>query len=258
MKEYLDFAVDIAYKAGNIMKKYFNQNNGAYYKNDKTIVTIADNEINEMLIDNVKNKFPSHCVDGEEKQFNASNYVWVCDPIDGTAMFARHIPVAVFSLALVIDGVPNVAVVYDPWTNNLYSAIKNEGAYKNGEKISVNNNTIDDISTVGHFDFWKTCELDIQKTINELQKRCYMVSIGSIIRASVAVATGELTFCIFPGTVRKHCDIAGVKLIVEEAGGKVTNFLGQEQRYDRDIYGAVITNNKVHNEILSIIKNNLK
>ncbi len=65
--------------------------------------------------------------------------VWVCDPVDGTAMYARHIPVAVFSLELVIDGVPNVGVVYDPFTDSLYSAIKGKGAYKNNEKISVNN-----------------------------------------------------------------------------------------------------------------------
>ena len=53
-------------------------------------------------------------------------------------MYARHIPVAVFSLALVIDGVPKVGVVYDPFTDSLYTAIKGKGAYKNNEKISVN------------------------------------------------------------------------------------------------------------------------
>lgn len=58
-----------------------------------------------LLIDKVKEIFPEHCVDGEEEQFGYSDYVWVCDPVDGTAMYARHIPVAVFSLALVITGV---------------------------------------------------------------------------------------------------------------------------------------------------------
>lgn len=63
-------------------------------------------------------------------------------------MYARHIPVAVFSLALVIDGKPIVGVVYDPFTDSLYTAIKGEGAYKNNEKISVNNYVLDDIRTV--------------------------------------------------------------------------------------------------------------
>ena len=138
MEEYLEFAKDIAYQAGKIMLKYFNQNNGASYKGDKTIVTLADTEINSYLIEKVKEHYSTHAVDGEEEQSGKSNFVWVCDPVDGTAMYARHIPVAVFSLALVIDGVPNVGVVYDPFTDSLYTAIKGKGEYKNGEKISVN------------------------------------------------------------------------------------------------------------------------
>ena len=102
LEVYLDFAKDIAKYAGEVMMKYFTQNNGASYKGDKTIVTLADTEINSYLIKQVKEKYPSHSVDGEEEQFGKSDYVWVCDPVDGTAMYARHIPVAVFSLALVI------------------------------------------------------------------------------------------------------------------------------------------------------------
>ena len=152
LEEYLEFAKNIAKYAGKVMLKYFNQNNGANYKGDKTIVTLADKEINSYLIEQVKLKYPSHSVDGEEEQFGNSDYVWVCDPVDGTAMYARHIPVAVFSLALVIDGIPNVGVVYDPFTDSLYSAIKGKGAYKNNEKIFVNNYELDDMKTVCHYD----------------------------------------------------------------------------------------------------------
>ena len=96
--EYLEFAKEIAYKAGEVMLKYLNKDNGASYKGDKTIVTKADKEINSYLISRVKDKYPMHSVDGEEEKFGKSNTVWVCDPVDGTAMYARHVPVAVFSL----------------------------------------------------------------------------------------------------------------------------------------------------------------
>ena len=139
LEEYLNFAKDIAKHAGEVMLKYFKQNNGASYKGDKTIVTLADTEINSYLIKRVKEKYPSHSVDGEEEQFGKSDYVWVCDPVDGTAMYARNIPVAVFSLALVVNGVPIIGVVLDPFTNNLYTAVKGRGAYKNEEKLEVNN-----------------------------------------------------------------------------------------------------------------------
>ena len=227
--EYLNFAKEMCSEAGKIMKKYFYQDSGISYKGDRTIVTLADKEINHILIEKVKEKFPNHSVDGEEEKFGESKYVWVCDPVDGTAMYARHIPVAVFSLALVIDGVPEVGVVYDPFLDNLYSAVK---------------------GSIGHFDMWPAAEYNDIPVMNELYKKTYFVGIGSIIRASVCVASGDFTCCIFPGTKGKNCDIAAVKVIVEEAGGKVTDLFGNEQRYDEPINGALISNGVVHDELI--------
>lgn len=254
MEEYLEFAKDIAKYAGKVMIKYFNVNNGASYKGDKTIVTLADKEINTYLIEKVKEKYPTHSVDGEEEQFGKSDYVWVCDPVDGTAMYARHIPVAVFSLSLVVEGTPKIGVVYDVFTDNLYTAVKGNGAYKNGEKISVNDYMLDDMRSVAHFDMWSKAEYNIYDTIKKLGEKTYFVSIGSIIRACMCVASGEFNLAIFPGTKRKNCDIAAVKVIVEEAGGIVTDLFGSEQRYDEDINGAVISNGVVHNEVVRLLK----
>ena len=207
LKEYLEFAKEIAYKAGKIMLKYFNDDNGAKYKIDQTIVTKADTEINEYLIKKVKEVFPKHSVDGEEEQFGKSDFTWVCDPVDGTAMYARHIPVAVFSLALVLNGVPIVGVVYDPFTDNLYSATKGNGAYRNNEPISVNKIKLDDKRSVSNFDMWPKSEYDIYDVIKELGQKTYFVSIGSVIRASMCIASGEFNLSIFPGTKHKNCDI---------------------------------------------------
>lgn len=258
MKEYLEFAKEIAFEAGKIMLKYFNAKDISSYKGDKTIVTLADKEINTYLINRVKEKYPTHSVDGEEEQFGKSNYVWVCDPVDGTAMYARHIPVAVFSLALVVDGESKVGVVYDVFTDTLYSAIKGEGAYKNEEKMSVNDYELDDMKSVSNFDMWPEADYNLYDIIKVIGKKTYFVSIGSVIRGCMCVASGEFNLAIFPGTKRKNCDIAAAKVIVEEAGGKVTNLFGNEQRYDIDINGAVISNGKVHNEVIETIKKYLK
>ena len=256
-KEYLEFAKEIAYEAGKIMLKYFNAKDISSYKGDKTIVTLADKEINTYLISKVKEKFPAHSVDGEEEQFGKSDYVWVCDPVDGTAMYARHIPVAVFSLALVVNGESKVGVVYDVFTDTLYSAIKGEGAYKNGEKITVNDYELDDMRSVSNFDMWPEAEYNLYDSIKELGKKTYFVSVGSVIRGCMCVVSGEFNLAIFPGTKRKNCDIAAVKVIVEEAGGKVTNLFGEEQRYDTDIKGAIVSNAKVHDEVVETIKQKL-
>jgi len=258
MDKYLEFAKEMAYDAGKIMKKYFSEDNGANYKYDQTIVTKADTEINSLLIERVKSTFPTHSVDGEEEQFGKSEYVWVCDPVDGTAMYARHIPVAVFSLALVIDGVSTVGVVYDVFTDSLYTAIKGQGAYRNGSKISVNNIELDDMRSVSHFDMWPEAEYNLYDSVKELGKKTYFVGIGSVIRACMCVANGDFNLAIFPGTKHKNCDIAAAKVIVEEAGGKVTNLFGDDQRYDQSIKGAIISNSVVYDEVLEVLNNNIK
>ena len=257
MEEYLTFAKEISKKAGEIMLKYFKEDADIRFKEDKTIVTIADETINNYLIDEVKKRFPDHAVDGEENSSGESKYVWVCDPVDGTAMYSKHIPVAVFSLALVVDGVPILGVVYDPFTDSLYEATKGGGAFKNGNPIHVNNINLEDIACYGNYDMWYNIEkeYDISKTINDLQKEVTLSKIGSTIRAAMCVASGDFAFHIFPGHIHKNCDVAASKIIVEEAGGKVTDFDGNEQRYDRSINGALITNGIVHDAILEKLKN---
>lgn len=256
--EYLEFAKDIAKHAGEIMIKYFNQNNGASYKGDKTIVTLADKEINSYLIEKVKEIYPTHSVDGEEEQFGKSDFVWVCDPVDGTAMYARHIPVAVFSLALVVKGNPIIGVVYDPFTDSLYTAASGCGAYRNNEKISVNDYKLEDMQAVCHYDLWPTADYNIAESIQELEKKAYFIGLGSVIRACMCVASGDFNLVIFPGTKHKNCDIAAAKVIVEEAGGIVTDLFGNNQRYDESINGAIVSNGIVHQEAINAIKKYLK
>ena len=244
--EYLDFAKNIAKEAGKIMLEYFNKKDISSYKSDNTIVTIADKKINSYLIDMVKRTYPQHSIDGEEEQFGKSNYVWVCDPIDGTGMYARGIPVAVFSLALVIDGIPIVGVIFDPFTNSIYTAIKGQGAYLNNNKISVNNYNLDDIRTVCHCDMWNHGEYDIIKVFENLRTRTKLKDIGTIARACACVATGDFSLALFTGTKHKNCDVAAAKVIVEESGGKVTDLFGNDQHYG-----------VIHDEIVEIIKKNI-
>ena len=257
MKKFLEFAKETARGAGEITRKYFSGENGAGYKYDQTIVTKADTEINSYLIERVREVFPTHAVDGEEEQFGKSEYVWVCDPVDGTAMYARHIPVSVFSLALVKDGKPIVGVIYDSFTDNMYYASLGGGAFCGGERISVNDLPFSGMRTIVNLDAWPEAEYNLWEVYRELGKKTYLVGLGSVIRAAACVANGDFTAAIYPGTKHKNCDIAAAKIIVEEAGGKVTDLFGREQRYDGDIEGALISNGTVHEEALELIKNHM-
>lgn len=257
MESELEFAKKLAYDAGEIMRKYFNQVDISRYKADNTIVTLADEEINQMVIDRVSENYPDHGVYGEEDSSGRDkNILWVCDPLDGTAMYARGIPVAVFSIALVVDGEPQLGVVYDPWTDRMYSATKAGGAYLNDKQIRVNKYSLADRGAVIGYDYVSGMPFNTLKAAYNLHKNTYLMSIGSMVHGVILVASGVSVAYIASGS-RPH-DIAAAKIIVEEAGGRVTSIYGEDQRYDRDIKGAVISNGVVHDEIIRAIKKELK
>ena len=256
MEEYLDFALGIKDYAKEIMKKYFFlEENNIEYKEDRTPVTTADKLINHYLIEAVKKNYPTHGVCGEEEKYNEnSKYLWVCDPIDGTSMYTRGVPVSTFSLAFVIDGDVKVGVVLDPFLDDVYTAIKGQGAYLNGEKINVNDKKLGEVGCSIDYCMWDKAKYDTLPIVGELRSVAKMFQVGSTVHASMLVARGKISAELFPGTAHGNCDIAASKLIVSEAGGVVTNFLGEDQRYDRDIEGAVLSNKVIHEELMEKVK----
>src|SRR5689334_11581485 len=117
LEEYLEFAKSVAEDAGKVMLKYFKAGVSQRYKADKTIVTVADEEINQLVIDRIGQKYPEHSVLGEEASNDKTHqYAWICDPIDGTNPYARGLPVSTFSLALTKDGRSIIGVILDPFT----------------------------------------------------------------------------------------------------------------------------------------------
>ena len=256
MKEYLDFAVEIAKYAGKVMNEYFfNGENIVEYKDDRTPVTYVDKKINNYLIEQVKNKYPEHSVDGEEESYKGNGpFVWVCDPLDGTSMYTRHVPVSVFSLALVVDGEVIIGVVYDPFLDEMYTAIRGEGAYCNNKRIHVNNKKFDELGCTIDYCMWNEAKYDTVDIMKAFRPHVKTSQVGSVAHACMLVARGLISGEVFPGSVHGHCDIAASALIVEEAGGIVTDFHGRKQKYDRPIDGAVLTNVEINKDLLKIIK----
>lgn len=253
--EYLEFAKEIAIYAGKVMMDFYSRSVSFDYKEDNTIVTSVDKKINHYLIEKVNEKYPNHSVKGEEESNHKnSKYTWVCDPLDGTGMYVNHIPVFVFSLALVYNGDPIVGVVYNPNEDKMYSALKGEGAYCNDDKIKVNDKKLGDLGYKTNVEIFNNNIIDEVSFIKELKKVSKISSIGSVARSCMAIASGDFSCDIFPGTEHGNCDIAASYLIVTEAGGKVTNLYGKKDRYDQDINGAIISNGISHNQILEIVK----
>jgi myo-inositol-1(or 4)-monophosphatase len=106
--EYKDFAIKIAYEAGVIMRNNFTLSMKKEWKHDHTPVTATDIEINALVLQKIKETYPEHDVLSEEgdSDYSGSEYVWICDPVDGTHNFSHGIPTSTFVLALTFKGMP--------------------------------------------------------------------------------------------------------------------------------------------------------
>lgn len=250
----LEFAKKVAIEAGEVMKKYYRGDQHVEEKADHTPVTIADKEVNQLVIDRVRAEFPDHGLLGEESSWHSGHKkLWVCDPIDGTPAFIYHIPTSMFSLALVIDGVPQVAITFNAWTGDLYSAIKGEGALRNGKPLKVSSRGWGKGARIAVSSDSSLVDGVIPRSVLAKLGIKMVVGYGTVFKGCL-VAEGSVDGRIF--RYKGAHDIAAIKLIIEEAGGKVTDLDGNEQRYDGPINGAILSNGLIHNELLDLVKAN--
>ncbi|MDB5160652.1 MAG: Inositol-phosphate phosphatase [Candidatus Saccharibacteria bacterium] len=256
MNEYLEFAKDLAKEAGSIMYENFLTNPAKEWKEDRTPLTFTDTQINRLVIERISASFPDHSVLGEEESHNlGGEMTWVCDPVDGTMAFSHGLPISTFSLALTRAGKPIVGVVYDPYIKRLFWASKGEGAFLNGDQIHVSQsesleNTLIDLEAIGESG-QPVIKLkpDFLPALTALGANS--TRLWSVILPSVLVASGQFSATLFVHT--KPEDGASIKIIVEEAGGKVTDLFGREQRYDQPTNGFLASNGKIHQQLLNLI-----
>ena len=133
------FAVDLARRAGFLLKKKFSQTHKIHYKGKINIVTEADKMSEDLIIGSIIRKFPDHGILSEESPAikGAGKMRWIIDPLDGTTNYAHGFPVFCVSIALQNDGNVVLGVIYDPMRDELFFAIKGKGAYLNDKKIAV-------------------------------------------------------------------------------------------------------------------------
>lgn len=255
MNEYIEFAQKLAKEAEEIALRYFGFDTETVWKEDNTPLTIADTEINDLVIKRINETYPQHSIYGEEKsdKKEGSEYIWVCDPIDGTMAFSCGLPIFVFSIALVDQktGLPILGLINDPVMKNTYWAYKGGGAYRNGKKLFVS--TADDLKYYiigGSSEKLGFAPSHLQKLLTDKKNKVF--KFPSFVYGGIQVANGK-----FAGGIFYHPqghDIAALKIITEEAGGKVTDLNGEERRYDKDGLGCVVSNGILHEELLAVIK----
>ncbi len=247
----LTFAIDMARAAGDIMKQYYRADRQIEVKDDDSPVTVADKAINDLLIERVKVAFPQTGVLGEEASWESDRkQLWVCDPIDGTIAYIIRVPTSMFSLALVDDGVPVVAAAYNPWTDELYTATKDGGSYRHDQKLQVSSRTWGKGINIASSNGGVFDPPHIRQRLRDEGVYVNQV-IGGVARGCM-IAEGSIEGHLF--SYHGAHDMAAIKLLIEEAGGRVTDLDGNEQRYDRPLNGAALSNGLIHDKLLSIVE----
>jgi myo-inositol-1(or 4)-monophosphatase len=250
--EYLE---QIAREAGDIIKAaFFAGSKGVTYKADDSLLTDTDTNINNLVIERFKCDFPAVRVVGEEGD-NAveSDEVVIFDPLDGTAGLKAGIPTSCFCIAYLQDGDVLAACIYDPFMDRMYTATKGGGAHANGVPLHVSAQSTLHRATVGVV-YWKDCGYPMISHLTDLvEKGANVMAPLSIAYWGALVASGKIDSISTPSF--NSWEAAALKLIVEEAGGKVCSLFGDDEEYDgsTEIHGLIVSNGLLHTELLALV-----
>jgi len=220
-------------------------------------VTIADREASRIIVDALSAAFPDDGILSEEEIDDLEHRlskprVWIIDPIDGTAGFVKHDGDFGVQIGLAEDGVPVAGVVYLPFHDVLYFAVKDGGAFvvrNSGEPVRMHTSTKDDFHDMG-----------LAVSRNHLSNRMHriiehfgftkIVNRGSVGLKVGLIADRSCDIYIHPSPRTKLWDTCAPQVILEEAGGRFTDLFGFEMRYDRaDLQnrnGILATNGTAH------------
>jgi myo-inositol-1(or 4)-monophosphatase len=251
----LNNIIEIAKESGQIIREGFGKNLNIEFKtNESNLVTQIDKASEKKIIDYIKKEFPTHGILAEEsgESKNSSEYIWVIDPLDGTTNFAHGLPIFSVSIGVQKNGITIAGVVYDVMQDIVYSAESGSGAFANNNIIKVSpNDKLQRALLVTGFPY------NIAENPENAFERFNVLTRAS--RGMRRLGSAAIDFCyvargVFDGFWEVYLhpwDLCAGKLIVEEAGGLVTGFDGEEI----NIFSTKIlaSNKHIHGQMIEVI-----
>lgn len=244
-------------KAGAVLKRYFRKT-GYSLKGPSNLLTRADLESQEAVLELITRNFPAHDYLAEEQasRLTGAESLWVLDPLDGTTNYAHGFPAACVSIALLKGGKPALGGVYDPFREELFAAERGKGAFLNGKRLRVS--AVRRLSrslllTGFPYDrarfgsFYSSFYVDFMKICHDIRRSGSAALDLAWTAAGRADGYWELKL--------NPWDVAAGRLLVEEAGGKITDFEGKPWK-EIGAYGVftLASNGLVHSEMLAMIR----
>ena len=255
--QFLKVAKEAALEAGEFIANLFGNQGALSFKEGDTsnITTKADLGAQDLIIKAIQKSFPDHNIIAEEqvKINKDSIYTWVIDPLDGTTSFASGVPIFGVSIGLLKNNKPFLGVINWIIQKELYWAQENLGAYLNGKKISVSKK---DKLTEAVLGF----EVGTRK-YREQKYKSYVAPLFYIVRYPYFLGSSAITLVLMSKGVLDGIleqawlwDFVAGAIIIREAGGKVTDFEGQEPDWTKERLNIVASNGLIHNQILEALK----
>jgi myo-inositol-1(or 4)-monophosphatase len=253
----LNIAIEAAKTAGMFLKKNLGKVRHIQQKDgqEKNLVTEIDKHSEHLIISIIKKHFPRHEILAEESGSSAagSDYKWIIDPLDGTTNYTHGLPVFCVSIGVEYKGDLLYGVVYDPNFDELFTAEKGKGAFLNGRKIHVS--TTEKLSasllvTGFPYNIAENPNHAIERFVNFLFHAQAVRRMGSAAIDLAYVAAGR--YDGFWEVALNPWDMAAGALLVQEAGGMLSDFSGaQFSVYKKEV---VASNAKVHSQIIEVLK----
>ncbi len=252
MTSYLEIAAEIAREAGALTTKFFDRGVQYEIKGEQDLVTVADRASEELILERLRSHFPTHTIVAEESGLHdkTSDYRWYVDPVDGTTNFAHGYPVYNVTLALEHRGELIAGVVYDPTRDEMFTAERGSGAYLNNRRIQVSPaaSVTEALIATGFPTHRRHQDVNVHFFYQLAMITHGIRRSGSAAIDLAHVACGRLDgfweFRLNPW------DMAAGKLLIEEAGGLVTDMKGRPHRLDS--VHILASNGKIHPETLRI------
>jgi myo-inositol-1(or 4)-monophosphatase len=244
---------ELAREAGALLMSFFGKV-AIEYKGDVDLVTQADRSSEKLIVERIRKQWPDHDLIGEEgsRRETGSDFRWYVDPLDGTTNFAHGFPVFCVSMALEHKGERIAGVIYDPSRNEMFAAEKGGGARRNGAPIHVSQTArlAESLVATG-FPSHKRHKNPNIHFYHQITLRSHGVRrAGSAALDLCYVACGR--YDAFWEFNLNSWDTAGGVLVVQEAGGKVTNF--SDAPFSIDSREVLATNTILHGEMLKEFK----
>jgi myo-inositol-1(or 4)-monophosphatase len=255
MSTLLEAAAEAGKKAGALLLDYARSGFRIEHKNPINLVTDADHAAERCVIDHIRTCFPTHGFLAEERgriEQSSSPYLWIIDPLDGTTNFAHGYPAYCVSIGLEYRGRCVLGAVFDPSRDDLFTAAEGCGARLNSRPIHVSDTmTLDNSLLVTGFayDIRESPRNNLDHFAKFALKAQGMRRTGSAALDLCYVAAGR--FDGFWEVRLNPWDMAAGSVIVREAGGRLTDFLGNEL----SIYGQelVASNGHIHEAMLKVL-----